>query len=177
MEGMSMIKGTRATALIGLALLMAGTVPAMIAGMPVAAAQEKRKPPYFASIAAGQARMRTGPARTYPASWLYRRADLPVRVVAIYKDWRRVEDPDGETGWMLANLLHERRTALVRSAAPADLRDRPSIAGRVVWRAAPGVVGRLSQCGDGWCRFDVRGQAGYAAIGDLWGVDAGEILP
>jgi SH3-like domain-containing protein len=39
------------------------------------------------------------------------------------------------------------------------------------------VVGRLSQCGNGWCRMDVKGQAGFVQIAGLWGVEAGEVLP
>jgi SH3-like domain-containing protein len=121
--------------------------------------------------------MRTGPARTYPASWLYQRQDLPVKVVAIFKEWRKVADPDGTEGWMQANLLSSARTGIVRGTAPVDLRERPDASSRLSFRAAPGVVGRLSQCGNGWCRIDVKGQAGFVAIGGLWGVEAGETLP
>ncbi|TXC70671.1 hypothetical protein FSB78_06785 [Sphingomonas ginsenosidivorax] len=148
-----------------------------LAGEPAFAAEAKRKPPYYASIGAGRARMRTGPARTYPASWLYQRADLPIRVVAVFHEWRKVADPDGTEGWMQANLLRDTRTGIVRGAAPVELRDRPDTSGRVLWRAAPGVVGRLSQCGNGWCRLDVKGQAGFVDIASLWGVEAGESLP
>ncbi|WP_299650620.1 SH3 domain-containing protein [Sphingomonas bacterium] len=140
-------------------------------------AQEAQKPPYWASIRAGQARMRTGPARTYPASWLYRRADLPVRVVQHFKEWRKVEDPDGTQGWMQANLLSATRTGMVRGSAPASMQDRPTAGGRVLWRVAPGVVGRLSACGNGWCRLDVKGRAGFVEQAGLWGVEAGESLP
>ena len=142
-----------------------------------ASAQETREPPYWASISAGKARMRTGPARTYPASWLYQRADLPVRVVAVFKEWRRVRDPDGTEGWMLGNLISSTRTAVVRSAAPLAMRERPVAGARLRWRAAPGVVGRLSRCGGGWCWFDVKGQGGYVEVAGLWGVEAGEELP
>lgn len=141
------------------------------------AAESKRALPYYASINAGRARMRTGPDKTYPASWLYQRADLPVRVVAVFKQWRKVEDPDGTQGWMLAALLSERRTAIVRGAQPADMREHPSAGARLAWRAAPGVVGRISACGNGWCRLDVRGQAGFVEIANLWGVDPTESLP
>lgn len=141
------------------------------------AADAAPAPPYWASIHAGQARMRTGPARTYPASWLYRRADLPVRVVAVRKEWRKVEDPDGTQGWMQANLLSAERTAIVRGTAPASMLERPAADARLLWRAAPGVVGRVSTCGNGWCRLDVRGRAGFVETGALWGVEAGEVLP
>ncbi|HVF95554.1 MAG TPA: SH3 domain-containing protein [Sphingomonas sp.] len=158
------------------ALIIAATA-SLALDVAAHAADAKKTFPYYASIAAGRARMRTGPARSYPASWLYQRADLPVRVVGAFKEWRRIEDPDGTQGWMQANLLSETRTAIVRSSQPIEMRERPGTDARLQWRAAPGVVGRLSQCGSGWCRLDVKGQAGFVQIGALWGVDGGEVLP
>lgn len=136
-----------------------------------------RKTPYWASIGASRARMRTGPARNYPASWLYQRADLPVRVVAVFKEWRRVEDPDGTSGWMQGTLLRDTRTAIVRGSQPIEMREGPNMGAKLLWRAAPGVVGRISACGDGWCRFDVKGQAGFVQIAGLWGVETAEVVP
>ena len=75
--------------LMALALMAVG-----LAAIPAAQAQEK-KTPYWASISAGEAMMRTGPGRNYPATWLYKRADLPVKVVEVYPQWRKVQDPGG----------------------------------------------------------------------------------
>ena len=141
------------------------------------AADSARKPPYWASITASRARARTGPARTYPAAWEYRRAELPVRVVAVFKEWRRIEDPDGTGGWMQANLLSSTRTAVVRGPAPVAMLEQPMTGSALKWRAAPGVVGRISQCGGGWCRLDVHGRAAFVEQAGLWGVDPGETLP
>ena len=144
---------------------------------PSQAADPKQAVPYYASISAARARMRTGPARTYPASWLYQRPDLPVRVVAVFREWRKVEDPDGTQGWMQGNLVSSARTAIVHAAQPVAMRERPETGARMMWHAAPGVVGRISRCGNGWCRFDVKGQAGFVETGELWGVDQREVLP
>ncbi|QCB42515.1 hypothetical protein E5673_09935 [Sphingomonas sp. PAMC26645] len=152
-------------------------VTALVPDPATAADATKKTVPYYASISASRARMRTGPARTYPASWLYQRQDLPIKVVAIFKEWRKVADPDGTEGWMQANLLSGTRTAIVRGSGPVEMREKPVSSAKVLWRAAPGVVGRLSQCGNGWCRMDVKGQAGFVAVGGLWGVEAGEVLP
>jgi len=54
---------------------------AAILWSPASQAVAQKKPPYWASILPGQARMRTGPGRQFPASWLYQRAGLPVRVI------------------------------------------------------------------------------------------------
>lgn len=135
----------------------------------------QRKPPYFVSIKAEKARMRTGPGRNYPASWLYQRRDLPLKVIDIYGEWRKVEDPDGTQGWMLANLLDDARTAMVVGTI-LEMRDAPRFNGRVSWRAAPGVVGRISRCGGGWCWFDVRGRGGYVEQSHIWGTEPGETV-
>lgn len=134
---------------------------------------QKRKTPYYAAISAGQARMRTGPGRNYPVSWLYQRSGLPVRVVDIYKEWRKVEDPGGTQGWIQGNLLTDARHAIVTDTIVV-LRDRPSASGRMQYRAQPGVIGRISKCGVGWCHFDVKGRGGFVEAIHLWGVDPGE---
>jgi SH3-like domain-containing protein len=149
------------------------------ASLSAAAAEAQRQPPYYASISASRAMMRTGPGRNYPGIWLYVRADLPVRIVAVYdrprgESWRKVQDPDGTTGWMLVNLLSDQRTAIVRSTQPQPMRESPDEGARVRFRAAPGVVGRVSRCGDGWCRFDVHGRDGYIRVDALWGVEPNE---
>lgn len=137
---------------------------------------QQRKPPYFASISAGQANMRTGPGRNYPVSWRYQRADLPIKVVEVYNDWRKVEDPDGTQGWMQVALLSSQRTAIVVGTI-AEMRDSPRLNARVNWRAAPGVVGRISQCQRGWCWFDVKGRTGYVEQNRIWGTEPGEEVP
>ena len=139
------------------------------------AALVQKKTPYYASISAGKARMRTGPARSYPASWLYQRADLPVKVLAIYDHgaWMKVEDPGGIQGWIMGTLISETRTALIVGAA-AELQESPRAGAKVTWRAAPGVVGRLTKCTRGWCHFDVRGRGGFVEASHLWGVDPDE---
>ena len=160
----------------GIGVALAAIVGLMSDDASAQADKGKPKPPYFASIGAGKARMRSGPGRTYPATWLYVRADLPVRVVDVFKEWRKVEDPGGVQGWMLGALISSTRTALVQGAV-IELRDRPQFGARVAWRAEPGVVGRISQCARGWCRFDVKGQVGFVEASRLWGVASDEVLP
>lgn len=156
----------------GLILAAVAVGLASLADVKTATAQ-RRDTPYYASISAGQARMRTGPGRNFPATWLYQRRGLPVKVFAIYKEWRKVEDPDGTQGWMQANLLSDRRSAMVVGGEAAMLA-APHPRSRVEWRAAPGVVGRINKCGSGWCWFDVNGRAGYVEISRLWGIDPRE---
>ena len=151
---------------------------ALFAGLAfgTAQAQKERPTPYWASIAAGKAMMRTGPGRNYPATWLYVRADLPIRVVETYPDWRKVEDPDGTRGWMLVRLLSDTRTAIVTGGEPRALHESADPGSPVRYHAEPGVVGRISRCGPDWCRLDVNGRQGYVRTSHIWGLNPGERL-
>ncbi len=151
-----------------LALLM------LVAAMP-AAAQEKQ-PPYWASIASGQALTHTGPGKNYPNVWLYQRRDLPVRVVKKYDHWRLIQDPDGAQGWMLVTLLSDRRTAIVKPGDARPVRAAGDDGARVRYLVEPGVVGRIDKCREGWCRIEVGKKDGFIRIADIWGVGANEVV-
>ena len=145
-----------------------------IIAWPVSAEVADKKPPYWASIASGQAMMRTGPARKYPGIWLYQRRDLPVRVVAVYETWRKIEDPDGQQGWMLVTMLSDQRSVVMKPGDPKAIRNKPEAASHVAYQAEPGVVGKIDQCNAGWCRIAIGKREGYVAVGDVWGLSEGE---
>ena len=146
----------------------------LVAAVP-AVAQEKQ-PPYWASIASGQAMTRTGPGKNYPGVWLYQRRDLPVRVVKKYDNWRLIQDLDGAQGWMLVTLLSDRRTAVVKPGAPRPVRVGPYDSAKAQYLAAPGVVGRISKCSDDWCRIEIGNRDGYVRMSDIWGVSDNEVV-
>jgi SH3-like domain-containing protein len=155
--------------------LLAGFALTLLA-LTAAEAQQPRPTPYWASIASGQAMMRTGPGRNYPGTWLYRRRDLPIQVTRVHGDWRQIRDPDGETGWMLATLLSAERTAIVRGNGPQPLREAPDAGSPVRFRAEPNVVGRISRCAAGWCNLQVGDRGGFIRAEQLWGVDPNETI-
>src|SRR3546814_1985367 len=65
----------------------------------------------------------------------------------------------GAQGWMAARLLSRTRTAIVTGGV-RSMRKTASPDAAIVYRAEPGVVGRISDCKPGWCLFDVKGRKG-----------------
>ena len=140
----------------------------LFAAVGPAAAQSDVELPYWASISVDEARMRKGPSPDVPVTWEYRRKDLPVRVIARFETWRKIEDPDGTQGWMAARLLSRTRTAIVTGGI-RPMREEPSVSAAVAYRAEPGVVGRITDCKNGWCRIDVGGRKGWIETDHIWG--------
>lgn len=155
---------------------LTGFTALSLVALAVPARAEEKQPPYWASIASGQAMTHAGPGRNYPNVWLYQRRDLPVRVMKKYQNWRLVEDPDGAQGWMLVTFLADRRTAIVRSGEPRPIRAGPYDNSKIAYNAEQGVVGRISKCSEGWCRIEIGGHRGYVRTADIWGVSGQEVV-
>ena len=157
-------------------LIRGALAAALIVAVSAPAGAQDKQPPYWASIASGEAMTRTGPGKNYPGVWLYKRRDLPVRVVKKYEHWRLIEDPDGARGWMLVTLLSDQRTAVVKKGDPRPVRIEANEGARVRYLAQAGVVGRINKCSDGWCHIEIGKRDGYVRTAELWGVGPNEVV-
>jgi SH3-like domain-containing protein len=142
---------------------------ALAALIALPAHAEDRDVPYWASLRVDEVNMRVGPSENYPIDWVYHRQGLPVKVVRLYQGWRRVRDPDGAEGWIVARLLNPERTAVVVGKGLAPMRAGASATSALRWNVEPGVVGKLGECEDGWCEFAVAKRAGWVEQDRLWG--------
>jgi SH3-like domain-containing protein len=130
--------------------------------------------PRFASLASSEVNVRTGPSIDHPIRWTYSRTGLPVRIVEESDQWRRIEDPDGETGWAHASLLAIQRRAIVVGPGTQELRRSADPDGRVVALLEPGVIGTYDRCEGEWCRIEVEDELGWVPRSAIWGVAPGE---
>jgi len=147
-----------------------GILCALVAlAVPAPATAQDRETPYWASIRAGEVNMRVGPSEEYRIEWVYRRPQLPVKVLRIKEGWRLVLDPEGAQGWVSARLLSPARTALIKGQGLAPIREAPGQTSRLLWNAEPGVVGKLGNCDGGWCELDIGGHKGWVSETRLWG--------
>ncbi len=136
------------------------------------AAAQEAEVPYWASIRAPEVNMRAGPGEDYRISWVYRRPQLPIKVLRLKEGWRLVQDPDGAQGWMMARFLTRQRGGYVTGKGTADMRESGEAGAKLLWRLAPGVTGLLGECQNGWCAFTVGERKGFVEQARLWG--AGE---
>lgn len=130
--------------------------------------------PRYVSLKGSEGNARRGPSLSHRIDWVFRHAGMPLRVVAEFGHWRRVEDKDGAGGWVHYSLLSGVRTVLVETDM-AELRSRPSERGDVVARAEAGAILRLGECEKDWCRVTGGGERGWLPKSQIWGVDPAEV--
>lgn len=131
--------------------------------------------PRFVSMKSTEGNVRRGPSLSHRIDWVYTRKDLPLIITAEYGHWRRIEDRDGQGGWVHYSLLSGVRTVLVESEI-ATMHSLPDAGATEVAVLKRGVVARIDECIPAWCRIHKEGHAGWVDKADLWGVTPGEII-
>ncbi|MFV0300879.1 MAG: SH3 domain-containing protein [Paracoccus sp. (in: a-proteobacteria)] len=130
--------------------------------------------PRYVSLKGGEGNARRGPSLSHRIDWVFRHAGMPLRVVAEFGHWRRVEDKDGAGGWVHYALLSGVRTAIVQEDM-VELHAKPDLGSEVVARAEAGAIVRLGECNIDWCRISGGGERGWVMKPAIWGVDPDEI--
>lgn len=131
--------------------------------------------PRFVSLRSNEGNARRGPGVTHRIDWVFTRREMPLRVVAEFEHWRRVEDAEGLGGWMHFALLSGVRTVLVQQDMTA-LRLQPDGRAPVVAHLEAGVIARVQSCGPQWCRLRAERLRGWAERSALWGLAPDETI-
>jgi SH3-like domain-containing protein len=130
--------------------------------------------PRYASLDRDKVFLREGPSYGHRVLWVYRRKGLPVRIIAQYDVWRRVQDWQGSIGWIHSSMLSEARTVIVTSKKQAPIRKSDDPSSKILALAAPGVIAKLEACRAKACEVDASGTDGWIDKKNIWGVNASE---
>ena len=131
--------------------------------------------PRFASLKSDNVFMRTGPSMDYPIRWIYKREGLPVEIIQEFDSWRRIKDPEGETGWVHKILLSGKKTALIKSKAPVLAYDADDLV-RPVAKIESGYLVEIDKCDKRACFATFPPYEGWIEKKSLWGVYASDIF-
>lgn len=131
--------------------------------------------PRYVTLKTNEGNARRGPGLTHRIDWVFTRAGMPLKITAEYGHWRRIEDADGIGGWVHYSLLSGVRSVLVK-ADLLDIFSAPRPDASVLFRAEGGVIAKILECANDWCRITVEGEKGWSPAAALWGVDPGEVL-
>ena len=125
--------------------------------------------PRFVSLKSSQVNLRAGPGQQYPVDWVFLRKAMPVEVVDEFDVWRKIRDSEGTEGWVHETFLQSRRSVMVTGGTRALKRSNREDS-ETVAMAEPGVIGRLAECREAWCRVEIAGTRGWLKRSDFWGV-------
>jgi len=131
--------------------------------------------PRYVSLKSDYVNVRVGPGKRYPISWVFKRKHMPVMIVEEFANWRKIQDKDGDGGWVHKSLLAGTRTVIVANGTQ-HLYARPDATSRPVVRLAENVIAEIELCRPDWCELVVGEYEGWIRKADIWGVAREEVI-
>jgi SH3-like domain-containing protein len=160
MSGTPTYRSARATTLV-LAMVF---LPAHA----VAASARSRPQPSILSVAVDEANFRSGPSQQHDIVFTAIRY-FPVKVVERVKGWIKVEDFEGDQGWVADHLLSEEPTVIV-SAEHANLRKEPNVKSEAIGTADHAQVYKVIERRERWLKLSSEDEErGWIRDDLVWG--------
>ncbi|MCT4575594.1 MAG: SH3 domain-containing protein [Alphaproteobacteria bacterium] len=122
----------------------------------------------WCSLKSNTVNVRTGPGKRYPIKWVYKRARMPMKVIAIYDSWIKVEDIEGAQGWLHPTMVSGRKSFIV-SDKEVFLNKNANKESRHIAKLEKGVIGFVDECFKDVCKIDVDGWEGFVPQSSIWG--------
>jgi SH3-like domain-containing protein len=151
------------------------SMPSLVALPAMAAGQSGLPVPRFVSLRSGEVNVRTGPGARYPVEWVFTKRGMPVEVIAEFDTYRKIRDHQGASGWVHQSMLVGKRSALIVGATRTLRKERSNDA-QAAALVEPGLIGRLLECRDTWCRLEISGYKGWLKRDEFWGTYPGETV-
>ncbi len=120
------------------------------------------------SIGGESVNMRSGPGENYSVLWELGRG-FPLKILGTKGGWSKVEDFEGDTGWVYSTLVN-RKAHLIVKKKRINVRSGPSSSYRLVGKANYGVVFKTIKNSKGWVKVKhENGLTGWVRRDLLWG--------
>ncbi len=125
------------------------------------------------SVVGDNVNLRSGPGTKYSVKWKYG-SGFPLKVIEEKGGWLKVEDFEGDSGWLYGNLTSRTGHMIVKvhknQNQKVNIRSGPGTKYKVVGKAYYGVVFRTIKQQNGWAHVKHdSGLEGWIKRSLLWG--------
>ena len=114
--------------------------------------------------------MRTGPGKEFPIKFEINQKAYPVKIIAEFNNWRKVNTKNNLSGWIHTQLLSSFRTGLI--ITNTSLKRRPSVSSKTLAKLLPDLLIKVKKCKLKWCKIEVfknKNFVGWVRRNVIWG--------
>ena len=134
------------------------------------------KIPRFVSLKASDSNLRIGPSENYPIKLKYIVANTPIEIIDEYKDWRKINDYEGNEGWLHKSLIKGKRFAIVNTPYQEGLQVLNKPKGKNIGKIGKRNILEIDTCLKNWCKIKYKKNKGWVNKINLWGIYEKEII-
>ena len=121
----------------------------------------------FLSLKKNKVNVRYGPSLDYPIKYIYRKVNLPVKLIDKKDNMRRVIFFDNNSGWIHRSQLKQSNSIIILEQR--NLFKKPSNFSKPIARLEKGRLLVITKCRIEWCDITTDNYSGWVKTKDIWG--------
>ena len=111
--------------------------------------------------------VRYGPSFDYPIKYIYKKINLPVKVIDKKENFRRIIDNKKNSGWIHISQLKQSKSFI--TVSNKILFKKPTKFSKPLAKIETGRLLIVKKCERNWCLVETKSFKGWVDAEDLWG--------
>ena len=111
--------------------------------------------------------VRFGPSLDYPIKYIYKKINLPVKVIDTKENMRRIVDHKKNSGWIHRSQLKKSKSLITTKIK--ILFKKPTKFSKPLARISEGRLLIVKECENNWCSIKTDKYSGWVEKKDVWG--------
>ena len=121
----------------------------------------------FLSLKKNKVNVRYGPGFNYEVKYIYRKKNLPVKIIDKKENFRKVIDIKKNSGWIHISQLKKSKSFIITK--DKILFKRPSIFSKPIVKIEKGRLLIYKKCRELWCKVEIDNYTGWLETNNIWG--------
>jgi len=122
---------------------------------------------YYLVLKNNKVNVRYGPGFDYPIKFIYKKKNLPIRIIDKEENFRRIIDFKNNNGWIHASQLKKGKTFILLE--DQILFTKPTKYSKPVLKILKGRLLVVKKCKKIWCSVKTENYTGWIRNENVWG--------
>ena len=121
----------------------------------------------FLSLKNSKVNVRYGPGFDYNVKYIYKKLNLPVKIIDKKENFRRIIDFKNNSGWIHSSQLKKSKSFVILENK--ILFKKPSLFSKPIAKLEKGRLLLVKKCEKKWCKIKTDDYSGWITVDKIWG--------
>ena len=121
----------------------------------------------FLSLKKSKVNVRYGPGFDYDVKYIYKKINLPLKIIDKKENFRRVIDFKNNSGWIHVSQLKKTKSFIILDEKILFI--KPSLFSKPIVKIEKGRLLTYIKCKNNWCKVKTEEYYGWVKTDNIWG--------
>ena len=122
---------------------------------------------YYLNLKNNEVNVRYGPGFDYPIKYVYKKKNLPIKVIDKKENFRRIIDFKKNSGWIHVSQLKKGKFLILLK--DQILFSKPTKYSKPILKILKGRLLLVKKCKKKWCKVKTEDYLGWIVTNNIWG--------